>query len=126
MECNYISVYIQNEWHFPLHLATPERDSQCDSVYNFVLEERNHSIIVNGIECVTLGHGLEGDVVGHPFFGTQRVVEELRKMRGFSEGCVELFPSMCGGKSMIRDEKTGLVCGFVEGVGDALCGKCEM
>jgi hypothetical protein len=55
-------------------------------------------------------------VVSHPYFGTQVVVDDLRKMRGFAQGCVELFPAACGGKTMVRDEKSGLVCGFVQGV----------
>lgn len=67
-----------------------------------------------------------GDVVGHPYFGTQCVVDDLRKMRGFESGCVELFPSVCGGKSMVRDEKTGMVSGFAPGVDAVPSGSCEL
>lgn len=67
-----------------------------------------------------------GDVVGHPYFGTQAIVDDLRKMRGFAQGCVELYPAVCAGKSMVRDDKTGLVCGFVQGVDSVPSGQCEL
>lgn len=64
--------------------------------------------------------------MGHPYFGTQCVVDDLRKMRGFAQGCIELFPAVAGGKTMVRDEKSGLVCGFVQGVDAVLSGNCEL
>lgn len=50
----------QDKWQFPLDLVVPHRDTRCDFVYNFVLSGENHAMVVNGIECVTLGHGMEG------------------------------------------------------------------
>jgi hypothetical protein len=94
-------------------------------VFNFVLVGQTHAMVVNGVECVTLGHGLEGTVVGHPYFGTQLIVEDLKAMRGFEKGLVELFPAACNGSSMMRDEKTGMVCGLKRGVDMAPCGNCE-
>lgn len=122
----YHPVRQDSSWHFPLNLAVPHRDTRCDFVYNFVLSGENHAMVVNGLECITLGHGLEGDVVAHPYFGTQCVVDDLRKMRGFAQGCVELFPASCGGKTMVRDEKSGMVCGFVSGVDAVRSGMCEL
>lgn len=111
----YHPVHKEDGWYFPLDLATPERDAACDAVYNFVLAG-GHAMVVNGVECVTLGHGLSAPVVAHPYFGTQAVVDDLRKMRGWEAGRVELFPHLCAGRSMVRDEKTGMVCGFAAGV----------
>lgn len=111
----YHPVHKEDGWYFPLDLATPERDAACDAVYNFVLAGE-HAMVVNGVECVTLGHGLSAPVVAHPYFGTQRVVDDLRRMRGWETGRVELFPSLCAGRSMVRDAKTGMVCGFAAGV----------
>ena len=43
-------------------------------------------------------------------------VMECVGMRGWAEGLVELFPSMCDGKKcMMRDKESGLVCGFAPG-----------
>lgn len=117
----------ESGWRFPLDLAVPQRDARCANVYNFVLRGETHAMVVNGVECITLGHGLEGDVVGHAYFGTQRVVDDLRKMRGFAQGLVELYPAACGGHSQVRDEKTGMVCGFAQGVDvPPTSGNCEL
>jgi len=121
----YHPVHKEDGWYFPLNLAVPERDAPCEAVFNFVLTGEP-TMVVNGVECVMLGHGLEGDVVGHPYFGSQRVIDDLRGMRGYEEGRVELFPSACGGKSMVRDEKTGMICGFVRGVDAAPCANCQV
>jgi len=122
----YHPVRNEDGWQFPLNLVVPQRDVCCNFVYNFVLRGETHAMVVNGVECITLGHGMEGDVVGHPYFGTQRVVDDLRKMRGFTQGIVELYPAVCGGQSMVRDEKTRMVCGFVPGVDVATSGNCEL
>eukprot|EP00026_Physarum_polycephalum_P002923 Phypoly_transcript_02932.p1 GENE.Phypoly_transcript_02932~~Phypoly_transcript_02932.p1 ORF type:complete len:623 (+),score=142.69 Phypoly_transcript_02932:708-2576(+) len=122
----YHPVRVNDAWKFPLDLVVPHRDARCDFVYNFVLRGETHAMVVNGIECVTLGHGMEGDVVAHPYFGTQCVVDDLRKMRGFAQGCVELFPAACGGKTMVRDAKSGLVSGFAQGVDAIPSGACEL
>lgn len=51
---------IKDAWHFPLNLEVPHRDTRCNYVYNFVLSGETHAVVVNGVECITLGHGLEG------------------------------------------------------------------
>eukprot|EP00026_Physarum_polycephalum_P022809 Phypoly_transcript_27211.p1 GENE.Phypoly_transcript_27211~~Phypoly_transcript_27211.p1 ORF type:complete len:126 (+),score=19.26 Phypoly_transcript_27211:1-378(+) len=57
------------------------------------------------------------EVVSHAYFGTSRIVDDLRAMRGWHAGLVELFPALCpGGKCMIRDKETGVVCGFFTGI----------
>lgn len=76
----------------------------CDAVYNFVLDKR-HEVTIAETTCVTLGHGLLGPVVSHPYFGTRRVVEDLEKARGWSAGLVRLVGT-------IRNDE-GLVCGIL-------------
>lgn len=106
-----------NQWRFPIDLYPMQRAVACDAVYNFVLRS-GHVMVIQGVPCVTLGHGIEGDaVVSHPYFGTLRVVDDLQAMRGWRAGLVELFPASCeGGSCMIRDKDTGLVCGFATSV----------
>jgi hypothetical protein len=95
------------KWTFPCDLA-PVVSRACDSVYSFVLNE-GHVMLINGVQCVSLGHGMEEDeVVRHPYFGTRKVVEDLSRMPGWDKGRVELL-SGC----VEKDEKTGLVCGLV-------------
>lgn len=81
-------------------------------VYNVVLD-RCHVLLVDGMRCATWGHGLQGDVIGHLFFGGQPVIDELSRLEGWTTGsvCVE---------GMMRDVD-GNVVGFLDGfVGKAV------
>jgi Mg-chelatase subunit ChlD len=113
----YHPVLHNGNWRFPIDLHPIHRIVPCDAVYNFVLRTE-HVMVIQGVPCVTLGHGIIGDeVVSHAYFGTSRVVADLRAMRGWHAGLVELYPVLCaGGSCMLRDKATGLVCGFVSGV----------
>ena len=72
----YHPVIINSEWVFPIDKGEL-KDMECDYVYNFILNDRK-SIYVNNIICCTLGHGLEGPIIGHPFFGTEKIVNNLK------------------------------------------------
>ena len=58
---------------------------------------------------MTWGHGLEGPLVGHYFFGGGRVLAELAAMRGWDEGYVEV-------DGCLRDAGSGEVVGLREAV----------
>jgi len=105
----YHPIRIDGKWCFPCDVKTPTMQ-QCPAVFSFVLEEEtsHHVMIINGVECVTLGHNyVDDDVVRHPYFGSRKVVDDMRGMRGWDRGLVEVV-SGC----MIRDEETGLICGI--------------
>lgn len=55
---------------------------------------------INGIDTVTLGHGLTEDVVKHEFWGTKLVVDRLKQFEGWEEGQVTFL--------RVKDSKTGL------------------
>jgi len=40
--------------------------------------------LVNGIHCISLGHGIEEDVARHEYLGTQKVIDDLEKFQGWS------------------------------------------
>eukprot|EP00122_Pirum_gemmata_P015247 Pgem_evm1s14247 len=86
----YHPVCIDNKWKFPVHLK-PSSIHQLDSVFNFVLN-KNHIMIINDIECITLGHGKtdESGVLDHAFFGTEKIIQELCRISplGWAEGYV--------------------------------------
>jgi len=104
-------VRVDGKWSFPGDLHPWQLDTPCDAVFNFVLSQ-GHVMMIEGVECVTLGHGFTEPVVSHKYFGTERVVSDLQRMPGWNKGLVELFPALCqDGKCMVRD-KDGLVCGF--------------
>jgi hypothetical protein len=65
-----------------------------DSVYNMVLDRRGVLLVVNGMECVTLAHGIDGERVYHPFYGTDRVLERMRSLPGWEKGLVTVLGSL--------------------------------
>ena len=77
-------------WTFPAHLSAPS-EVQCEAVYSFLVtkdvmalqgqddnvtvlfdkEQCVSSMMVSGVSCLTLAHGIANDdVASHPFFGT--------------------------------------------------------
>jgi hypothetical protein len=106
-------VRINGEWKFPADIAT-RKSTGCDAIYSFLLKKdcdksrRGMSMIINGYECVTLAHGIENDPVSsHNFFGTEKIVDAMKKCPGWGNGIIELKEG-----SMMRDEITGLICGI--------------
>ena len=46
-------------------------------------------MIVNGVSCITLGHGITGDKVAeHEYFGSEKIIMDLKQMKGWSKGLV--------------------------------------
>merc|ERR1712094_144126 len=74
-------VRIGGVWKRPHELQEPSVE-HCGCVYNLVLEG-NRVLLVNGIECVTFGHGITEGVAAHSYYVTQRVVEDLASLPGW-------------------------------------------
>jgi hypothetical protein len=82
-------IRIDNKWRFPANVGKI-RNYNSKYVYNFVLD-KHHIMTINGIDIITLGHGIENDpVLKHPFFGTQEVINHLKTHPGWDEGLIEL------------------------------------
>jgi hypothetical protein len=92
-------------WRFPMDVGSCTKTLECDAVYNLVLD-RNHTVLVGGVECITLGHGMCDDVARHDYFGTQRVIDVLMTCAGWENGAVELAAN-----SVKRCEDTGIIIG---------------
>ena len=82
-----------SQWCKPFRLA-PAQQLPCEYVYNCVLS-RGHAILVGDFECVTLGHGLTGAVVADKYYGTARVVDDLKAKPGWDDGWIENESAMC-------------------------------
>lgn len=81
----YHPVRFQNGgWKNPIGLGVTTHEA-IPAVHNLVLEEY-HNILVDGIACVTLAHGLQEEGVAHPFFGTNRCLDALARCPGFNDG----------------------------------------
>ena len=92
----------------PCTLVSSPSDISCEAVYNFALDQ-GHTVFVNNVECVTLGHGFKEDIVRHAYYGSQRVIEDLRKLdlEQNNAGFIEITE-----KSLVRNTQTSLVSGL--------------
>jgi hypothetical protein len=92
-----------NEWCFPNELSSVSL-VQCEAVYSFVLD-KHHVMNIENFEVICLAHGYTNDILAHNFWGTQKIINDLKKKDGFESGLVVL-QSGC----LMTDPNTGLVC----------------
>lgn len=80
-------IRINNEWFFPANIMSINK-TNCDYVYNFVLD-KHHIMTINNVDIITLGHGFTHDsVLTHDFFGTNKVIDNLKKHSGWDNGLI--------------------------------------
>jgi adenylate kinase len=80
-------VRIAGKWMLPGEMRQEEVANPSGFVYNFVLDQC-HILLVDGVECVTWGHGIEDSVVRHPYYGTDEVISDLSALTGWDQGFV--------------------------------------
>jgi hypothetical protein len=83
-------VRMAGKWVLPGEMWNPSQHGVANPsglVYNFVLD-RCHVLLIDGVECVTWGHGIEDDVVRHPYYGTSEVITDLSRLPGWDQGFV--------------------------------------
>jgi hypothetical protein len=79
--------YLNEVLHWVVGADTVGQESYPTStVYNLVLDKFHIIKTPGGIRACTLAHGFTENVIAHPFFGTQAVVEDLKKCSGWLEG----------------------------------------
>jgi hypothetical protein len=101
-------VRINGKWYFPKEYPLGKFDEyRCEYVYDFVLDT-GHIVIINDIECVTLGHNFQEDIVKHPYFGTRSVIRDLKGMPGWNEGRINIENS-----HFTYDKETSLINGWI-------------
>jgi len=98
-------VKVGGTWQFPQQLAEPQ-EVECEAIYSFVLSG-SPSLLVGGIPCIGLGHGVNEGAAAHPYFSSPKVLEDLSVLPGFTQGLVQLQPSW-----VVRDANMGHVIGF--------------
>lgn len=77
----------ENVWVFPSSLK-PASPVKIPAIYNLVLQD-GCTVTINGVPCISLGHGLtDNDVVKHPYFGTDLVIQDLTQLAGWDKGHV--------------------------------------
>jgi hypothetical protein len=98
-----------HRWEFPADIAG-YTDRLISTVYNLVLDSR-HIVMADGWEALTLGHGFSEPVAAHDYFGTQRVIDDLMKQPGWSEG----RPTFVNLKA-VKDSQSGMIVGWVDDI----------
>tara|TARA_Y100000768_G_scaffold388661_1_gene385967 strand:+ start:44 stop:2251 length:2208 start_codon:yes stop_codon:yes gene_type:complete len=95
-------IYINDKWKFPVDIGKTDI-YECDYVYNFIVNNRK-SMIINNTVCCTLGHNIQGDVIGHEYFGSDRVISDLKLHNvEYDNGLIDTI------STFKRDITTGLV-----------------
>jgi len=80
----------ESTWHFPGDLSAAighRAEEPIDEVYTFVMDQ-GHVVIVEGFPVCCLGHGFKGAVIEHAYFGTQAIIDDLKQLDGWDDGCV--------------------------------------
>lgn len=82
-------------WTYPIDLSGgAESFIQCEEMYTFVLSNRGH-VLIEDYVFATFGHGsTENSVIQHDFFGTDAVINDLKKFTGYILGKVILTKDM--------------------------------
>lgn len=81
-------IIFNNKWVFPINIA-PEENIKLDCVYNLVLES-DHIVWINSTPVVTLGHNFTDEIVAHPYYGSQRIIQDLSQMNGWNDGIITI------------------------------------
>ena len=104
---SYHPILYDNEWIFPINVTHKNIvDYGQNYVYSLITENSNNfqSYIVENIQCIGLNHGCtDNDVLNHPFFGSNKVVQ-----------CFDKFPAINGIVELndiktIRNNITGMI-----------------
>ena len=71
---------LTGEWIFPIDYTTATHGACAgDYMYDFILDSGHTVNMVGGINIACLGHGITtNDVIRHEYFGSQRVIDDLK------------------------------------------------
>jgi hypothetical protein len=102
----YHPIFI-NEWIFPIDYSKTNQITNNNIVYNLIID-KDHSVFINNIQVCTLGHNLtDNDVIKHEYFGTNQVINDYQKIKGYIDGKIIIKQNMTA-----RNRTTGFVCGL--------------
>ena len=78
-------------WMFPCMWIMKVEWMYVDYFYDFYIEGENQFMKIDGLQVISLGHGVKDDpVASHEYYGTQKVIEDMKKEKGWEEGFVEI------------------------------------
>ena len=102
-------VYFYDTWCFPNSLPHNKVNlNTSKEVYTLVLDNY-HVVFVDNIPCICLGHNyVDNAVLYHNYFGSSKVITDLKKLNGWENGNVVIDPN-----SYTRDPHTNLINGMM-------------
>lgn len=77
-------IMYNGNWTYPISIKKP-KEVFIDYFYNLVLS-KGYSVKINDIETITLGHCQVDGVAYHPYYGTEKVIQALKKYNQFNDG----------------------------------------
>jgi len=81
---------VQGNWVYPGDIVEA-REMTCDAVYSMVIDS-NYVAIVNEVPVILLGHNYTTGILKDEYLGSDKVVQDLKQMPGWSEGLIKLNP----------------------------------
>ena len=108
---NYHPIFMtkyNNQWMFPLDMKEFYEDyAYHEYVYDYILDKHHIVELDGGVYATTLNHGRSGDVIGHDYFGTEKIIIDLQKHPGWENGFIQLDKY-----TFTRDETTDHINGL--------------
>ena len=90
----YLNTIINSGWRFPIDISSFKPiNIDCEEMFTFVIKNRK-SVIIEDYVFATYGHNLKGDVINHDYFGTEKVINDLRILETYKLGYVYLKKEM--------------------------------
>ena len=82
-------IYVCGVWKFPADYEPTAHKFTENKVYTFILN-KNHMININRVNACTLGHNFKGPIIQHDFYGTNIVINDLKRFEDYNKGLIEL------------------------------------
>lgn len=90
-------IIYNDHWEYPSHITSNVTSEKHNCIYNVILDN-GHTILVNNIWAITLGHEYKVGIIAHHYYGSKRIVNDLKNISGCDDGFIQLNT-----KQFIRD-----------------------
>ena len=83
----------KSQWNYPINIHNKLKNTECSNMFTFVINNRQ-SVIVEDFIFATYGHGLNESIINHEFFGTDKVINDLKTFPAYKFGMIYLNKNM--------------------------------
>ena len=92
-------------WCHPCNVAETKTEA-CNEIYTILLD-KYHTFNLNGSWVIGIGHNYKIGILGHEYFGTDDIVNDLKSMSSWDSGIVTINSSQ-----YVRDYSTKNIIGI--------------